>query len=94
MRVVFAAEAEIDLDAAVEYLALRNPVAAFQLLDDIRSLVARLSAGDFEGPMMKLTSGEMIRSWPLPPLRIYYRRSSDVLEIVRIYHQARRPIAR
>jgi plasmid stabilization system protein ParE len=34
VRVVFAAEAEIDLDAAVEYLAQRNPVAAFQLLDD------------------------------------------------------------
>jgi plasmid stabilization system protein ParE len=91
LKVFFAPEAEVDLDSAVDYLARRNPVAAFQLLDDLRSLVAQLAAGDFEGPISKLTNAEVVRSWPLPPLRIYYTRGEDV---VRVYHQARRPITK
>ncbi len=34
------------------------------------------------------------RSWPLAPLRIYYKRHDDLLEIVRVYHRAQRPITR
>ncbi|HZS36196.1 MAG TPA: hypothetical protein VFF06_05190 [Polyangia bacterium] len=34
------------------------------------------------------------RDVQLPPLRIYYRRRARSLEIVRVYHQSRRPIAK
>jgi hypothetical protein len=39
------------------------------------------------------TVGKFTRG-PVPPYRIYYRKSADVFEVVRVYHQARRPIER
>lgn len=94
MRIVFAPEADLDLDAAVDYLPERNPVAAFQLFNDVRSLVQRLAEGHFEGPLRTLSNGAVVRSRPVPPFRIFYKRASDLLEVVRIYHQARQPITR
>jgi hypothetical protein len=32
---------------------------------------------DFEGAELKLTTGELVRSWAVPPYRIYYRREPD-----------------
>jgi plasmid stabilization system protein ParE len=94
VRVVFAPEAEQDLNSAVDFLADHSPPAAVQLLAGVRSLVQRLLNADFEGPQQQLRSGETVRSWPLPPYRLYYQRTSEALRIVRIYHQARRPITR
>jgi hypothetical protein len=36
--------------------------------------------------------GEIIRSWAIPPVRVYYRREDDRLIVLRIYDQRRRPI--
>ena len=94
MRVVFAPEVGQDLNSAVDFLADRSPTAAAQLLAGVRSLVQRLANADFEGPQQQLRSGEKVRSWPLPPYRLYYQRTSEALRVVRTYHQARRPIAR
>jgi hypothetical protein len=58
------------------------------------SLVERLAKAEFEGPELMLKTGLMVRSWPLPPYRVYYRRRNGVLEILRVYHQARRPLTR
>jgi hypothetical protein len=58
------------------------------------AIIDRLTAGDFDGPEQTLRTGDVVRSWPVPPLRLYYRRRDDALWILRIYHQARRPIAR
>ena len=87
-------EAVEDLAAAVEYLAERNLRAAKQLVTGILDLAAQLDEGIFEGPEQKLRSGMLVRSWPLPPYRIYYRRHDGVLEVMRVYHQARNPITR
>ncbi|MCA9604361.1 MAG: hypothetical protein KC619_02130 [Myxococcales bacterium] len=56
--------------------------------------VDRLAEGGLDGPEQVLRSGERVRSWPVPPLRIYYQRASDHFSVLRIYHQAREPIAR
>jgi hypothetical protein len=45
----------------------------------------RLARGDFEGPEHHLMSGFVVRSWPVPPLHLYYRRTADALELLRIY---------
>ena len=42
----------------------------------------------------RLRSGTLVRSWAVPPFRIYYQRHSGELLIVRVYHQTRRPITR
>lgn len=94
MSVLFAPEAEQDLRELLEYLAERNPDAAAKLGQRILSIVDQLAASDFDGPEQQLTSGERVRSWAVPPVRVYYQRQDDALWVLRIYHQARRPIAR
>jgi plasmid stabilization system protein ParE len=42
----------------------------------------------------QMTTGESVRSWVIPPFRIYYQRRQDALLVLRIYHHSRRPIAK
>jgi plasmid stabilization system protein ParE len=72
----------------------RNPAAAGALKDQLIGTIEQLARGDFDGPEVQLRSGRSVRSWPVPPYRIYYQRTADMLRVVRIYHQARRPIVR
>ena len=67
MRVLFAPEAEQDLNSAVDFLTGRSPAAAARLVAGVRSLVQRLADGDFEGPEQQLRFGETVKSWPLSP---------------------------
>ena len=94
MKVRFSPRARDDFRSAVEYLAVRNRTAAAELRDQLLSTIDKLAAGEFRGPEMKLRSGATVRSWPVVPYRIYYQLSADQLRVVRVYHQARRPIAR
>ena len=48
---------------------------------------------DIVGPVSQLRSGVQVRSWAVPPFRIYYQRHPAELLIVRVYHQTRRPLA-
>ena len=94
MTILFAPEAEADFAAVVGYLAERNPVAAEEFGQRIFALIDKLAGGDFEGPEQTLTSGEKVRSWPMPPVRIYYQRQADAFWVLRIYHQAQSPIVK
>jgi plasmid stabilization system protein ParE len=78
----------------IEYLAERNRIAATALGHRIFVALDKLARGDFEGSQVTLRAGDIVRSWPVPPLRIYYQRRGDGLWIVRLYHQARPPITR
>ena len=94
MNVSYSEEAIADIVDAITYLNERNPTAAGQLDTDITLCIERLAAGEFEGPISRLRSGSLVRSWPVPPFRIYYQRQPGELLVVRVYHQTRRPIAR
>jgi plasmid stabilization system protein ParE len=94
LKVAFSPEAERELSVALDFLLARRPAAAADLLANVRSLVRHLADGEIEGPQVRLRSGELIRSWPISPFRVYYQRGSDTLHVLRIYHQARRPITR
>ena len=94
MRIVWAPEAADDLDAAVGYLAERNAGAASKLAESVVALVEWLASTPVDGPAHRLRTGEIVRGWPHPPLRIYYQRAEDTLRIVRVYHQRREPITR
>lgn len=76
------------------YLAERSPAAAARLDEDIQRCIGRLAAQEFDGPVSRLKSGAQVRSWPVPPFRVYYQRLTGEVLIVRVYHQARRPITR
>lgn len=94
MTVIFAPEAEEDFRALIDYLHERNPAAAAAFSERIFAVVERLSSGAFDGPEQHLRTGEAVRSWAIPPVRLYYQRTDDVLWVLRIYHQARSPITR
>ena len=94
MKVNYTEEAIADIVEAISYLNQRNPTAAANLDAEIAQCIQRLTAREFEGPVSRLRSGAVVRSWAVPPFRIYYQRHTDELLIVRVYHQTRRPIAR
>ena len=94
MKVSYTEEAVADIVEAITYLNERNPIAAANLDAEIARCIERLAAHDFEGPVSRLRTGALVRSWAVPPFRIYYQRHSEELLIVRVYHQTRRPITR
>jgi plasmid stabilization system protein ParE len=94
VNVNYTEEAIADIVAAISYLNQRNPTAAANLDAGITQCIERLAAQEFEGPVSRLRSGVVVRSWAVRPFRIYYQRHDHELLIVRVYHQARRPIAR
>ena len=94
MKVTYTEEAIADIVDAIAYLNDRNPTAAANLDADIAKGIDRLAAQEFDGPVSWLRSGARVRSWAVPPFRIYYQRHPGELLIVRVYHQTRRPITR
>lgn len=74
MNVTYTEEAIADILDAIAYLHERNPAAASNLDADVASCIEHLAAGDFDGPLSRLRSGSLVRSWPVPPFRIYYQR--------------------
>ena len=94
MKTTYTEEAIADIVDAITYLNERNPTAAVNLDAEIAQCIERLAAREFDGPVSRLRSGAVARSWAVPPFRVYYQRHDDELLIVRVYHQARRAITR
>jgi plasmid stabilization system protein ParE len=90
MKVELAPEAVEDLEAVVDYLSKKAPQAAVELTDRVFTMIEQLAEGGLDGPEQRLRSGEVVRSWPVPPLRIYYQRGEEIFLVLRVYHQARR----
>lgn len=90
--VVFSPEAREDLGAALLFLKQRRPRAAESLAKRIDDAIGRLAKGEFEGPYVRLTTGERIHRWPVIPYLVYYERRDGTLWILRIYHGKRDPI--
>lgn len=93
MTISLSRKATADLAELHRYVSRDSRSRADATVDRILNVLDML-AGGVEGPEVRLTRGQVIRSWPVPPYRIYYRRLKDRLQVVRIYHQARRPIER
>ena len=94
MKVTYTEEAVADIVDAIIYLNERNPAVAAKLDRDVARCIERLADRQFEGPVSRLRSGAVVRSWGVPPFRIYYQRHHEELLILRVYHQKRRPITR
>jgi plasmid stabilization system protein ParE len=92
VKIVLTGPAVEDLANQLAYIAERNSDAADRIEARVFSIIDRLAESEFEGPEQKLRSGEIVRSWPVPPLRVYYQRTADTVVVLRIYHQARRPL--
>jgi plasmid stabilization system protein ParE len=94
LTVSYTEDAVADIVEAITYLSERSSSAADNLDKRISECIERLAGGEFDGSVSRLRSGRTVRSWPVPPFRIYYQRRADELLIVRVYHQKRRPIER
>ena len=94
MKVFWAPEAADEFNATIAYLAERNPRAARKLAEGVLEVVDRLAVEPLDGPTHTLRTGEVVRGWPIPPLRIYYQRTGGALLVVRVYDQRREPIER
>jgi plasmid stabilization system protein ParE len=94
VKILLAPEAEADLQATLEFIGERNRSAAVKLGTRVFSTLEKLAESRVDGPEHRLTTGERVRSWLIPPFRIYYQRHQDVLHILRVYHHARRPVTR
>lgn len=94
MTVRFAAVAEREYLAALEWLRDRNPSAAQRLQDNVVSIVTALAAREFEGREVVIDGGRAVRRWPAGSLVIYYRRRGEVLEVLRVFDARREPIER
>jgi plasmid stabilization system protein ParE len=94
LKVTYTEEAVADIVQAVTCLNERNPTAAANLDAAIAQCIERLATQEFDGPVSRLRSGAPVRSWAVAPFRIYYQRQPEELLIVRVYHQARRPVTR
>jgi plasmid stabilization system protein ParE len=94
LKVVWSPIAADEFDAAIGYLAERNPQAARKLAESVLAAIDRLGAEPLDGRAHTLRTGEVVRGWPVPPLRVYYQRAEGVLLVVRVYDQRREPIER
>ena len=96
MKVTYTDEAIADILDAITYLMQRSPAAAASLDADINTCIERLASRQSDGRVSRLhRSAAVVQSWAVPPSRIDYPRHRDELPlIVRVYHQARRPITR
>jgi plasmid stabilization system protein ParE len=62
------------------------------MLARIDGAIQRLLTGELHGQEARLLDGRRVLGWPVPPYRIYFERTASSMRIVRVYHQARRPI--
>jgi len=94
MTIVVAPQAGRDLREAYEYILKDNPIAADRVLAHIVEVIGMLASEAVTGRDVLLRDGRRVKTWPVPPYRIYYRVSWQELQVIRVYHQARRPIER
>jgi plasmid stabilization system protein ParE len=94
LKVVFSPQALADLEATIGFIRDRDWNAAARLAERVLEVIDRIADRAFEGPEIVLSSGERVRSWPVPPLRVYYQHKEGALQVLRIYHQARGPLVR
>lgn len=94
MTVVVMPQAKRDLEQIHTFIGSDSPGAADRVLDRLVDTFHQLDAGALNGPPVRLAGARRGNRWSAPPYRIYYRRIGPLTEILRVYHQARRPIER
>jgi plasmid stabilization system protein ParE len=92
MNAVLTRIAQRDLAEIYDFVAAESPARAERLVARLVDVIRQVANGELKGPEVRLGDGRRVRRWSAPPYRIYYRRSPRRTVIVRIYHQARRPL--
>jgi len=89
VRVNWLREARANLDAEAEYISQDSPAAAGRMVEAIESAVARLARHPAMGrPGRVLGTRELVV--PGTPYVIPYRVHDNTVEVIRVFHGARR----
>jgi plasmid stabilization system protein ParE len=81
VTIVVSPPAREDLKRAYQQIKQDNPKAADRVLARIIEVIGLLASGSVEGREVRLRDGRRVHSWPVPPYRVYYRKSADVCEV-------------
>ncbi|MEK7408997.1 MAG: type II toxin-antitoxin system RelE/ParE family toxin [Acidobacteriota bacterium] len=92
MTIILSPLAREDLSQAYDWIAQDSVARAEGLLARIFDVLGLLASGALMGREVRLQDGRRMRTWPAPPYRIYYVEGIETLRVLRVYHQARRPI--
>ena len=89
MRVVWASQAEEQVDAAVSFIAADRPAAARQWLVRLLDQVKSLEAFPDSGRVVPELERDDVRELLVDPYRVVYRRGASLVEIVTVWHARR-----
>lgn len=90
MRIDWLAQTRRNLIQEADYLAAKNPAAAHDMLQTIRSAVSLLAQQPGSGRPGRVPGTRELVIQRYPYL-IPYRVSGDALEILRVFHTSRKP---
>jgi toxin ParE1/3/4 len=91
MRVVYTDEALNDLAAIADWLTVRYPTVAPAVERRIRGVVAHIARWAASARSTSNRAGVRVVPLGRYPYKIFYRVTSDTVEILHIHHAARQP---
>ncbi len=92
MILVLTEAAADDLQEAYDFIAKDSAPAADHFLKHVKIAFDILSSSLVRGRAVTLKDGRRVRAWSMPPYWIYHLTTGTEVVILRIYHQARRPL--
>lgn len=87
-RLLFTQQAEADLEAIGDHIALNNPFRAVTFIQELRRDCMKLQTMPERNPLMERHRSSGIRRRVHGNYLIFYRVSSDAVEIVHVLHGA------
>lgn len=91
MKVFYTDEALDDLDGILAYTAVNYPNIKASLEKRLRLVVARIGAWPKSAVKVAERPGVHVVSLVRYPYKIFYQVKTDVVEILYIHHESRRP---
>lgn len=89
LKIVFARQAQRDLEDILSYIAIDDQTAARRMMQRIEKIALLLADRPYAGPLVPASGDAELRKMSVPPYIIYYRPKPEALQIARILHSSR-----
>lgn len=91
MKIEFSEPALDELEEGLDFIAERNPAAAYKIRLALIETLTTFAAVGFEGEIATLSTGELVRRFYKHPFWLYFEREGEVLRVIHVRHHAREP---